>query len=62
MVAESAPQDVACSVITALGDKFDFIAVLGLPRRRSGRRHAEHRPARGQCPGIGSNTGDVRRY
>ena len=39
------PADMACSVIKALGDRFDFLAwYIRLPRRQPGSRHAEHRP------------------
>ena len=44
------PEDLACTVIQALGDKFDFLAVLfRLPHRQPGGRHTQQRAAGWQC-------------
>jgi hypothetical protein len=56
-------QDVACSIITALGDKFDFIATYSdfrVDNPEGGTPSTG--PRGGDVTGIGSNTGDVGAY
>jgi hypothetical protein len=56
-------QDVACSVITALGDKFDFIASYSDFRVDDPEGGTPSTgPRGGNVTGIGSNTGDVGAY